>query len=385
MAVRHIATRFLLFAAGLSDRIYEVVRSSISGLLRIVSPSEFLACSNCFSDQGLRLDAERIGFSDSSLCKDCGKPNGAKLNSDGLHELAHSFFVRGTLQRCEYGAAPIVQFNDSHEGDINCGKWFGSDIELFTKHIGVRFFYYGPRMWMVGEVEPLKDLLTQTTRGSVIEKILRTYPLTTIAKDQVFYRVRSNLADPDDETQFDSPPANIAGSNRLDSKNFPVMYASTDLHVCIHESRLSADDDVHVATLTPTKDLKVIDLTELLEEDGTEFESLDMAVHMLFLAREHSYEICRDIALAAQSAGLDGLIYPSYFSLLRTGGMPFETGFGISLRQFAHLRDFEKSKIIPNLALFGRPIEDGKVSLRCINRVMVRRVEYDLHFGPTGI
>jgi RES domain. len=240
-------------------------------------------------------------------------------------------------------------------------------------------------MWMVGEVEPLKDLLTQTTRGSVIEKILRTYPLTTIAKDQVFYRVRSNLADPDDETQFDSPPANIAGSNRLDSKNFPVMYASTDLHVCIHESRLSADDDVHVATLTPTKDLKVIDLTELLEEDGTEFESLDMAVHMLFLAREHSYEICRDIALAAQSAGLDGLIYPSYFSLLRTGGMPFETGFGISLRQFAHLRDFEKSKIIPNLALFGRPIEDGKVSLRCINRVMVRRVEYDLHFGPTGI
>jgi hypothetical protein len=55
---------------------------------------------------------------------------------------------------------------------------------------------------------------------------------------------------------------------------------------------------------------------------------------MLFLAGPHSYEITRLIAHGARAAGYDGVIYPSYFSLLRTGGMPFETDYGISLRRF---------------------------------------------------
>jgi hypothetical protein len=122
----------------------------------------------------------------------------------------------------------------------------------------------------------------------------------------------------------------------------------------------------------------------LLQEDATEFESLDMAVHMLFLAGEHSYNITREIALEVHKAGYDGLVYPSYFSLLRTGGMPFETVYGISHRRIAQLADREKSKTIPNLALFGRPIEQGHVGVRCINKLILRRVEYDTHFGPVG-
>ena len=65
----------------------------------------------------------------------------------------------------------------------------------------------------------------------------------------------------------------------------------------------------------------------------TEFESIDIAIHMLFLAGEHSYEISRDIASAAKEKGYEGIIYPSYFSLLRTGSMPFDTIYGISIRK----------------------------------------------------
>lgn len=54
---------------------------------------------------------------------------------------------------------------------------------------------------------------------------------------------------------------------------------------------------------------------------------------MLFLARSHSYEISRAIALAAKETGFDGIIYPSFFSLIRTGGHPFETTYGMSLRR----------------------------------------------------
>ncbi len=133
----------------------------------------------------------------------------------------------------------------------------------------------------------------------------------------------------------------------------------------------------------PTRDLRLLDLTVVMQEDGvSEFTSLDMAVHMLFLAGNHSYEITRRIAHAAQVAGFDGLAYPSYFSLLRTGAMPFQTVLGMSLRRISAARDFEKSKIIGNLALFGRPIEHALVSVRCINRLILTHVAYNFPFCP---
>jgi len=35
-----------------------------------------------------------------------------------------------------------------------------------------------------------------------------------------------------------------------------------------------------------------------------------------------------------------------------------------------------------DLALFGRPIAEGLVAVRCINRVMLNKVDYKLNFGP---
>ena len=163
------------------------------------------------------------------------------------------------------------------------------------------------------------------------------------------------------------------------------MYASPDLEVCVHECRVTAEDDLYVATLGAVSSLRVLDLSVLLtHEDATEFESLDMAVHMLFLAGTHSYPTIRRICLAALSEGFDGLIYPSYFSMLRVGSMPFETVYGISRRRIPHLQDGERAKIVPNFAIFGRPIENKKVELRCIDKLILRRVRYDFHFGPVG-
>ena len=108
-------------------------------------------------------------------------------------------------------------------------------------------------------------------------------------------------------------------------------------------------------------------------------------MHMLFLAGKHSYPITRAIALATDKAGFDGIVYPSYFSLLRTGGTPFETVMGISRRRIAGFHDYERSKIIRNLALFGRPIESGLVKVECINKMTMHKVDYGFHFGPVGI
>lgn len=152
----------------------------------------------------------------------------------------------------------------------------------------------------------------------------------------------------------------------------------------MHECRTTADDEIFAATLDPRWTLKLLDPTALLPEKVTEFESLDIAVNMLFLAKEHSYAISREIGLPARAAGYDGIQYPSYFSLLRTGAMTSETNYGISHRRIPELAAAEKARLVPNVALLGSPIEEGELDVRCINRVFVRRVEYELSFGPVG-
>ena len=183
---------------------------------------------------------------------------------------------------------------------------------------------------MLGEVEPLKRLRDETSRSTEIERILREYGTTTLGEDECFYRVRKNPRVPSDVSEYDSPPTPVS-DGRLDTHTGSVMYASRDLDTCLHECRVSVEDALFVATLRPRRTLKLLDVSKLLHEpqEVSEFESLDLAVNMLFLAGE-----------------------------------------------------FEDSKISPNYAIFGRPVEERLVDVQCVNRVVLSTVVYSVHFGP---
>lgn len=347
--------------------------------------SQPLLCSDCFADEGLKIDATKHGLEQDGDCPNCKSPTGRKLTKELIKAVTWRFFVRGTTIRTEYGAAPMIQFNEQHygESDISPSPWLVNDIKLIEEAARIGFFPYGPRLWMVGEIEPLKSLQDPVQRSQIIKRILKEYPERALAKDSYFYRIRVCPQNPDEPGEYDSPPIAFAGTGRLDSLNFPVMYGSQDLDVCIHECRATIDDDIYVAKLKPKRLLRLLDLTHVLQEDVTEFESLDMAIHMLFLARSHSYEISREIAIAAKEAGFDGLIYPSYFSLIRTGGHPFETTYGMSVRRFhPQAQQYAQAYTIENFALFGRPLEDSLVSVECINRLILTHIGYQGHFGP---
>ena len=342
-------------------------------------------CSDCFSDHGLSLTATQIGLVHDVTCPNCRSLYGRKLTLQLLHGLAYRFFVWGTLHRSEYGAVPVVQFNASpHADTFPEPDWPKADMRLIEDATDINFFRYEPRFWMLGlNIEPLDALKERSTRASTIQRILREFPDTVLRKGELFYRLRKNVERPQDTGQFDTRPASLTRHGRLDSERLPVMYASSDLQICVHECRVTAEDDTYVATLAPNRDLRILDLTALLSEPrATEFESLDLSVHMLFLAGEHSYEICRSIAQVASDAGYDGLAYPSYFSLIKSGHVPFETTYGISHRRIPQLAEHEQSKISHNLALFGRPLEQRTVRVQCINRLILRKVSYDFHFGP---
>ncbi|HNY27576.1 MAG TPA: RES family NAD+ phosphorylase [Candidatus Sumerlaeota bacterium] len=283
-----------------------------------------------------------------------------------------------------YGAAPVLQFNEHHYGksDVGFSEWLQKDVRLISDAAKIGFFHYGPRLWMIGEIEPLISLQDPKGRSEVIQRIIATYPTRLFPETKVFFRLRKMPKHPENHAEYDSPPIPLVGQGRLDSEKLPVMYGSQDLETCVHECRVTVEDDLFVASLSPTRTLKLLDLTELIRDDVSEFESIDLAVHMLFLAGEHSYEISREIATVAHDSGLDGIIYPSYFSLFRTGANPFDTTFGLSIRIIPAYAKYAKSQIVPNLALFGRPIESGTVKVNCINRLILRRVAYDIQFGP---
>lgn len=354
---------------------------------KVPCDTQVLLCSNCFFDEGLRIDAWKHGTELEGECPNCKSVAGRKLTKEHVLGIAQRFFVDGTTMRFDYGAAPRVQCNEQHFGksDISPSPWLKNDMELLEAAGKIGFFHYGPRFWMFGEIEPLKALQDPGTRPEIIDRVLREYPETTLAKDELFYRVRVNPHRPSEPTEYDSPPLNVGGGGRLDSTACAVMYGSQDIDICIHECRATAEDDLFVATLRPSRSLRLLDLTAVLKEDATEFESLDMAVHMLFLARSHSYVISRDIAAAARGVGFDGVIYPSYFSLLRTGGRPLETAYGLSLRRFhPQAEKYARAYTISNLGLFGRPIEHGTVTVKCINRMILTQIGYLGHFGPVA-
>lgn len=353
-----------------------------------------VVCSRCFSNEGLILDATKIGVEIEVECPNCGNLDGLKLDAELLQRLAYRYFVQGTTVRFDYGAAPIIVYNNAQTTGRDLVESMGPDIELISEKLKVGFFHYGPRLWMLGEITPLKDLSDADTRGQIVARILDEYPERKINSAHKMYRVRINPGENISDVLFDSPPSEFLGRGRLDSPELPVLYASPDLQVCLHECRTSAEDDLFVATLIPNGELSLLDLSVLLKEEHiTEFESLDHAVYFLFLAGSISYEICRDIAVAAHLRGFDGLIYPSYFSRVRTGAEPFETSFGLSSRLISTAAEMpeerravfearENSRTVPNVALFGRPIRDRKVSVSSINKVFIERAEYHLRFGP---
>ena len=344
-----------------------------------------ILCSNCFHDEGLRLDAFQLGIKNDNKCPNCASEYGKKLTKQIIRELCYRFFVRGTIERFDYGGFPLVQMNEERFGDseIKVASWLNSDVKLIEQAGEIGLFYYSPRFWMFGEIEPLKALQNESGIDDVIKRIIGLYPKHILNNEHSFYRIRINPESPHEFFEYDSPPDNVAGGNRLNWNGEAVLYASPDLELCIHECRASVEDDLYVAKLVPTHSLKMLNLAALVsEEEVTEFTSMDLAVHFLFLAGKHAYPICSRIAQLIKDEGFDGIIYPSYFSYIRSRSIPFETIYGMSIRHIPELKEYAESQSVPNIALFGWPIKEGKVNVHSINKVLINSIKYDLSFGP---
>jgi len=104
--------------------------------------NKILLCSDCFKDEGLKLDSFQIGIDDNTECPNCKSSNGKKLSILIILLLCRRYFSHGTFTKTEYGGAPLIEFNEQHykKSNIDVSSWLIDDIKLLEETAKVGFF-----------------------------------------------------------------------------------------------------------------------------------------------------------------------------------------------------------------------------------------------------
>ncbi len=253
--------------------------------------------------------------------------------------------------------ASQINFNEYERGfDLFGSKYLRKDVAILSKRFGIQCFYFGPPLWMFGK--PYDEDGKQRWKLSDFNYLLESFFVREINASDILFRVRLNVHSKLDHLQYCSPPDEFRKKfGRFDSKDLPIQYCAFDVETCLHESRVTVADEVFLAWLAPTQPLQLLDLTECTASPESPFEDPQIWLRALIYDSADSYSICRRLAKRIKKAGFSGFIYPSYFQQVT-------------------------SKTHKNVALFGRPIREGKVAVNGVNKVVLKDVAYDYSFGP---
>lgn len=321
-----------------------------------------VCCPNCFTNFGMRETAARLARRQGGQCPACGRQGDLKLSRTRLEEVVVRFFVSGSYISETF--APVYQVNSLNPSPATFDPTLATDAALACRLTGQVVFHYGPPLWRLGMTEHYYEFEAggeQRSRAAAA-LVAASAPLTLPSGSPLF-RIRLNVKADEQistATAFDPPPASVVRDpGRWDELNHPVLYVSDDIELCLHECRATIADEIVVATLHPTRDLRLLDLaTPISATPGTPFDDPNIFVGVMCRSRGPWLEHCRAISRAAKAAGYDGIRYESYYS------------------QAKHA---QKSL---NLALFGKPLQEKLMVIGSVNRLRISDMAYQFEFGP---
>jgi hypothetical protein len=327
-------------------------------------------CSDCFEDAGLEIEARRYGKAKGAECKLCGSKAGHALDRESLDNLANQFFSYSTASHSYQMDVAVLGIGGGRDDTVEKMRpetW--RDWLRIKEVIDGSLFYRSPRLFYLGVTNHFGEygsLQKEFVRREIVPK-LREKKLSLSTE---MHRIRLNLTEAErfDERQFDAPPdGRRRGFTRFDHPKLPILYASPNLQVCIHECRVTLADEIFMATLSPTRALRLIDLTGNFEQpaDIDPFDDLEWFFRgLMYSSRPSVYRYCRRIAQEIRrETGADGFAYNSYFTNIAG--------------------DVDGPTI--NYALFGHPIAEGKLFVDSINVVKLESIRYGFHLGPVFV
>jgi len=316
-----------------------------------------MPCVECFSNEGLRRVARTVAPRSLNLCARCGA-TAPELSDHNLEEMAFKFFRDGSIPtRSQFGTERFRTADHEPYDSAAFRSSLARDCEIL-RDAGIWIARYEPSpLWRIG----CGDLqLAFAAGGAETQRVLRTLvasvPVRHLAAGSLLYRIRLGMIPPD-AREFDPPPVSKKRRyGRFDFKGLDVLYTSLDVETCLHEVRVGVADDVTLATLNVTKDLRLADLTSF-PNDVRLHDSYNLLSRTFCLGGPNYYNLCRRVASALHSAKFDGFVHESYFSLVKPGAPE-------------------------NIAVFGRPLASGMIALQSVNTLRLREVLYSYEFGP---
>lgn len=324
--------------------------------------NQFICCSECFSNYGLRCQAELLGLKNEHFCEVCNSTNGKKLTKDSLEELAHVFFIRGSYPPESY-MAHVYCFNGYQKGNqLNFDFTLDKDAKLIENLLSIGFFLYAPNLWRVG-ITSISEGLNSNSKTEEDEtlKLIENACNTVILKSgTLIFRGRDGEFNRKDPAQYDSPPFKESGKKIRFKIDRSLMYASKSVQTCLYELKINLASEISIACIEIKKPLKLLDFCdETREQKGvTDHEFISHTIRALSLSSsEEAYKSSSKLAQHLVNEGYDGFIYPSYYCRVM-------------------------SENHENIAIFGRPIEEGFASVLSINRVTLNSINIQYSFGP---
>jgi hypothetical protein len=337
----------------------------------------FLACAECFSNEGLRFTAHQLGSITREPCPRCGSVKAPKLTTDALTELFETFFCEGSRRSIYDFELFCLRPAGSHPSppadfEHNTMKDYWLLIELtglFLTHYAGRHATIHYRS-MIDEIRhrlaPPSAMVSQgmvhydkRSADETFDELLAPVPRTVLSSGTRIYRARKEPKHPLSEAEFDSPPSSLLRPARFNTDTMRTFYGALDVQTCLAELRLTPEEVAHnavvLATFEVTTPLNVLDLTH---KDIHSNEEVWNTLFLLTLPHERDYFMSQALALHIAGRGLTG-----FLSLTST-------------------RFSFQSYSAQNVVLFGAPVSDGRLRLMSVNRVNITGVHYEFQFGP---
>src|SRR5260370_38500315 len=127
-----------------------------------IGSAKLLLCSDCFEDEGLGLEAERIGKTNKGRCPNCKSVSGHSLDQASLEELQVQFFSRSTGIRSYQVFVAVLGTRSGDDtvpdDEIELRPEAKHDWLLIKQKIGGRLFRKSPRLFYFGITNTLGEL-----------------------------------------------------------------------------------------------------------------------------------------------------------------------------------------------------------------------------------
>lgn len=232
-------------------------------------------CSDCFRNEGLRIEAEKLGQQQESPCPACSSTSGKKIDEGLLWELCCRFFDYGSRSLYQPPVYRIIppslgshfkgceaKFDASLNDDTARIKQ-SADIGLRynapnIRRMGITSVYH--EIWTILDSDTLTDNAKAEKLANPFARIRDCCGSFTLLSGRKIYRIRINPDGVSQATAFDTTPTEF----RFNSVTFPVWYAGLGIETCIHECRARAGDEIILATLTVEQPQRIIDLDNIL-------------------------------------------------------------------------------------------------------------------------